>query len=73
MHRHHCSRPGLVQLRLLALRNQTRDSTFRTGRDDRSQKFTARFSHRFRSGRLVEEFLRDRLDLTRAEGFRLAG
>src|SRR5947209_13829080 len=55
MHSHDCSRPGLVQLRLLALHNQTRHSTFRTGRDDRSQKFTSRFSHRFRSRRLVEE------------------
>src|SRR5438477_12074812 len=36
MHSHDCSRPGLVQLRLLALH-------------------TSRFSHRFRSRRLVEE------------------
>src|ERR1700680_1175074 len=54
MHRRDCSRPCLVQLWLLALHHQTRNSTFRTGRDDRSQKFTPRFSHRFRSRRLVE-------------------
>src|SRR5260370_32539742 len=31
-----CSRPGLVQLRLLALHHPTRNSPIRTGRDDRS-------------------------------------
>src|SRR5580658_723544 len=40
MRRHDCAHPGLVQLRLLALYNQTRNSPFRVGRDDRSQKFT---------------------------------
>ena len=55
MHRHDCSRPGLVQLRLLALHHQTRNSPIRTGRDDRSPKFTPRFSHRFRSWQLVQE------------------
>jgi hypothetical protein len=68
-----CARPGLVQLRLLVLHHQTRNSPIRTGRDDRSPKFTPDFLIASGPGDLLRKFLRDRLDLTSAEGFRLAG